>query len=237
MLVRNPQTFRMGAILAVTFVGVLIIIFMPIFGQGRNGLAFSDDLFNKLSKGSSYFIPEVRENARKFEGQQFSIGIKAENREFADRAVAILLKSNVQVGTEGDVLRITGDLGRFLGSVIDSADAMYKDEGSRVSAAFGMDERQAMETIWAVLNRSVKEFQRERKVEEANIVDRVMKRAVEPAYNFYGIEAQRIGDKALTVIALLTFYVLYTMWWGFAIFYMFDGIGLSMKKAKVKKEV
>jgi hypothetical protein len=36
---------------------------------------------------------------------------------------------------------------------------------------------------------------------------------------------------------LLVFYVIYTMWWGFAIFYMFDGIGLTMKKAKVKKEV
>jgi hypothetical protein len=36
---------------------------------------------------------------------------------------------------------------------------------------------------------------------------------------------------------LLVFYVAYTMWWGFAIFYIFEGIGLSMKKAKVKKEV
>jgi hypothetical protein len=27
------------------------------------------------------------------------------------------------------------------------------------------------------------------------------------------------------------------MWWGYAIFFLFDGIGLSMKKAKVKKEV
>jgi len=27
------------------------------------------------------------------------------------------------------------------------------------------------------------------------------------------------------------------MWWGFAIYYMFNGIGLSMTKAKVKKEV
>jgi len=26
------------------------------------------------------------------------------------------------------------------------------------------------------------------------------------------------------------------MWWGFAIFYMFDGVGLTMTKAKVKKE-
>jgi hypothetical protein len=27
------------------------------------------------------------------------------------------------------------------------------------------------------------------------------------------------------------------MWWGFAIFFIFEGLGLSMKKAKVKKEV
>jgi len=26
------------------------------------------------------------------------------------------------------------------------------------------------------------------------------------------------------------------MWWGFAIFYIFDGIGLTMSKSKVKKE-
>jgi hypothetical protein len=237
MLIRNPQTFRTGATLAVTFIGVLIVIFMPIFGDGRNGLVYSDDLFNKLSKGSSYFIPEVRENVRKFEGQTFSVAIKADKPEFAEKAVSVLLKSNVQVGTEGEVLRMTGDLGRFLGTVIENADAMYHNNGSKVAAAYGMREQEVMETLWAVLNRGIKEFQRERKVEEANILDKVMKRAVEPAYNFYGIEAQSIGDKALTVIALLTFYVIYTMWWGYAIFYMFDGIGLSMKKAKVKKEV
>jgi hypothetical protein len=237
MLIRNPKTFKVGVALAISFLGILLIIFMPVFGDGRNGLVYSDDLFNKLSKGSSYFIPGVRENVSKFEGQSFSLAIKADKKEFADKAVAVLLKSNVQVGTEGDLLRISGDLGRFLNTVIDSADAMYHDEGSRVATAYGMNEREAMETLWAVLNRTVKEFQRERKVDQANIVDRVMRRAVEPAYNFYGIEAQRIGDKALTVIALLTFYVIYTMWWGYAIFYMFDGIGLSMKKAKVKKEV
>jgi hypothetical protein len=33
------------------------------------------------------------------------------------------------------------------------------------------------------------------------------------------------------------FYVVYTLWWGFAIFFIFEGIGLSMTKAKVKKEV
>jgi capsid portal protein len=65
----------------------------------------------------------------------------------------------------------------------------------------------------------------------------VMKKAVEPAYNFYKIESQKVVDKAGIMSGLLIFYVAYTMWWGFAIFYMFDGIGLTMKKAKVKKEV
>ena len=46
-----------------------------------------------------------------------------------------------------------------------------------------------------------------------------------------------VVDKAGIMTGLLVFYVAYTMWWGFAIFFMFDGIGLTMKKAKVKKEV
>jgi hypothetical protein len=65
----------------------------------------------------------------------------------------------------------------------------------------------------------------------------VVRKGIEPAYNFYKIEPQKIGEKALTAGGLLVFYVLYTMWWGFAIFYMFDGLGLAMKKARVKQEI
>jgi hypothetical protein len=62
-------------------------------------------------------------------------------------------------------------------------------------------------------------------------------KGVEPAYNYYGVPAESVSSKAGVMTALLVFYVVYTMWWGYAIFYMFDGMGLSMKKAKVKKEV
>ena len=74
------------------------------------------------------------------------------------------------------------------------------------------------------------------KITESKIVSDVMKKAVEPAYNFYKIEGQKVSEKAGLMTGLLIFYVAYTMWWGYAIFYMFDGLGLSMKKAKVKKE-
>ncbi len=82
-----------------------------------------------------------------------------------------------------------------------------------------------------------KELKKQGKIGEAKIVSDVMKKAVEPAYNYYKVEAQQVAEKAGLMSGLLVFYVVYTMWWGFAIFYMFDGIGLTMKKAKVKKEV
>lgn len=77
-----------------------------------------------------------------------------------------------------------------------------------------------------------KQLKKEGKIEEAKIVSDVMKKAVETAHNFYGIEAQKVTDKAGLMTGLLVFYVIYTMWWGFAIYYMFEGIGLSMSKAK-----
>jgi capsid portal protein len=94
-----------------------------------------------------------------------------------------------------------------------------------------------MTSWWNVLKVMDKELKKQGKIEDSKIVSDVMKKAVEPAYNYYKIEAQQVADKAGIMTGLLVFYVIYTMWWGFAIFYMFDGIGLTMKKAKVKKEV
>ena len=79
-------------------------------------------------------------------------------------------------------------------------------------------------------------FKKEGKIEDANMVSEVTKKAVEAAYNFYGVEPKKVKDEAGLMTFLLVFYVAYTMWWGFAIFFIFEGIGLSMKKAKEKKE-
>jgi len=69
----NKKSLFMGILLAVSFFGVLGLIFSPIFGEGRNGLTYADDMFNTLSKGSSYFIPELQKNAEKFNGQALSV--------------------------------------------------------------------------------------------------------------------------------------------------------------------
>ncbi len=81
-----------------------------------------------------------------------------------------------------------------------------------------------------------KGFKKDKNVELAKVVSDVVKKAIEPGYNFYKIEGEKVVDHAGMLSGLLIFYVAYTMWWGYAIFYLFEGIGLTMKKSKIRKE-
>jgi hypothetical protein len=244
MIVRNKKTFGMGAVFAISFIVVLLMIFSPVFG-GRNGLQFADDSFNRLSKGSSYFIPKVAKSNEKFMGRMFASSIKVDKPEDkpgdAEKRAANIAKVFTTAGAKVDVnastVKIEGDLGKVLASALQDSDAMFKNDGQKIKARYGTDDEKKMFRQWHnALAKINKEFQKEKKIEESKIVSDVMKKAIEPAYNFYKVEGEKVVDHAGMLSGLLVFYVLYTMQWGYSIFYMFDGLGLSMKKAKVKKE-
>lgn len=247
----SKKSMGIGIALAVSFLVVLLLIFSPIFGEGKNGLTYADDLFNKLSKGSSYFIPKVAKDNEKFMGKMFAVNIKlgkpednpgdAEKR--AERAAKLFtVNPGAKVEVNGAELKLEGDLGLVLKAALEDSDVMYNNEGDKIKAkyevAMATDDFKQIFRQWNnVLPKISKEFAKEKKIEESKIVSAVTKKAVEAAYNFYGVEAQKVSEKALLMSGLLVFYVVYTMWWGFAIFYMFDGVGLTMSKSKVKKEV
>ncbi|MDA8241542.1 MAG: hypothetical protein M0Z67_14395 [Nitrospiraceae bacterium] len=244
MIVRNKKMFSMGAVFAISFLAVLFMIFSPVFG-GKNGLQFADDSFNRLSKGSSYFIPKVAKSNERFIGRMFAVGIKVDKPEdkpgdAEKRAVNILkvfTAAGAAVQVTGTSVKIEGDLGKVLESALQDSDAMFRNDGEKIKARYGTDDEKKMFRQWHnALGKIMKEFQKEKKIEEAKMVSDVMKKAIEPAYNFYKIDGDKVVDHAGMLSGLLVFYVTYTMWWGYAIFYMFDGLGLSMKKAKVKKE-
>lgn len=244
MIVRNKKTFGMGAVFAISFLSVLFLIFSPVFG-GKNGLQFADDSFNRLSKGSSYFIPKVTKSNEQFRGRMFSATIKVDKPEDkpgdAEKRAANIAKVLTTAGAKAEVntatVKIEGDLGKVLASALQDSDDMFKNNGEKIKARYSTDDEKKMFRQWHnALAKIMKEFQKEKKIEEAKIVSDVMKKAVEPAYNFYKVEGQKVVDHAGMMSGLLVFYVAYTMWWGYAIFYLFDGLGLSMKKAKVKKE-
>jgi hypothetical protein len=63
---------------------------------------------------------------------------------------------------------------------------------------------------------------------EAKVIALAKKRAIETSYNYYGVEPQKITDRIGLVIFSLVFYVIYTLWYGYAIMFMCEGWGLSL---------
>lgn len=237
MLIHDKRHFSMGILMAVGFWVLFFVIMMPIFGNGMNGLEFADDIFNKLSKGSAYYIPKVMENNEKFVGKPFSVAIKYDKPEEAQRVANMLTVAGAKVTPQGGELKIEGDVGRMLAVVGRDGDLMYKNDGEKVKAAYNADEKQVMKDWWGALKKIDKALQLKGEFPNAKMIGEVVTRVVEPAHNFYKIEAQKVTDRIGTMAILLSFYVFYTIWWGFALYNLFEGVGLTTKKAKVRKEV
>jgi hypothetical protein len=237
MVIHNKRPFIMGMFLALSFIGVLILIFSPIYGGGMNGLDFADDLFNKLSKGSSYFIPKLKEANKEFRGKAFAVTITLEKSKEAEQINKLFTAAGAKVDVQGNNLKIEGDLGKTIDLVLKDSDLMFHNQGKELMTTYGFEEKEVMKGWFTALSKMDKFFKKNLKIEEANHISEISKKGIEPAYNFYKIEPQRVIDRAGLMIFLLVFYVFYTMWWGYGIYHLFDGVGLTMKKAKVKKEV
>ena len=241
MLVHNKGLFIKGLTLLGSFLVVLFLIFSPVLTdeQGRkvNGLTYSDELFNCLAKGSAYYIPGVSKKVASFEGNTIDVTVKQKDAEAATEAAKLVNHSGLTAEVKDNAVHITGDLGKMLGVVVAASDKLYMNDAASVAETFGdADGMKSMKAWWGVLNPMVKELQKQKKVEEAETVNLVNTKAIEPAYNFFGIKGEKVSERVPVVAGLLIFYVIYTMWYGYAIFDIFNGIGLSMNKSKVKKE-
>lgn len=241
MLIRNKQSFTRGMLLLISFIALFIVILMPVFklenGQKVTGLDYADDLFNRLSKGSSYFIPAVEERVKPLAGQAVNYTVTIKKTASIPLIAEILQKTGAEVSVNEAKVTVKGDLGTILSSAVATSDKMYFNDGAAVSKEYNNVNPLAVTTAWwQFLTPSIKELQKQGKISEASVVDAVVRRAVETGHNFYSVEATKVSQNILIMTALLVFYVIYTMWYGFAIFELFDGIGLTMKKSKIKQE-
>lgn len=240
MLITNKKNFMKGLLLMGSFAVVFFIIMSPVFktdaGEPQNGLSYADDLFNKLSKGSSYFIKEVQAGVDKNAGKTIELAYAMKKAEKAEAFAKIATAAGATASVSGTNITIKGDLATLLTATVKDSDALYHNDSKAIADRYGMDHMVAMEAWWEGLSPMIKALQKNKQIPEAQVVDLVLKKAVEPGYNFFGIPAAQVSEKAGVMIALLVFYVIYTMWYGYAIFDLFDGIGLTMSKSKVKKE-
>jgi hypothetical protein len=225
-MIENKKDFFTGAGLMVAFLVVLIILFSHVF-NGKNGLEYLDDLYNSISKGSAYYIPKVREQGEKFKNVSVSMTLGMTDQKQLEQTLPLLKGAGAETEVQELKLKLTGDLGKILEGAIEDADLMYRNDGEKVSSKYRYGEKEVLFNWWKALKEMEKALTKQKKFKEADVVSLTSQKAVETSYNYYQIEPQKIGDKIGVVIFSLIFYVIYTVWYGYAILFMFEGVGLK----------
>ena len=226
-MIADKKTFILGLVMMVTFVVVLVIFFSPVF-NGKNGLEFFDDLYNSISKGSAYYIPQLRDDAQAFKGSTVEMTLPLKSNDHARRTSVLFEKAGATTDVTDSSLSVTGDLAAILQSILEDSEAMYRNDGGKLSDRYGYGERRVMYNWWAASQEMGRELKKQENFAAAEMVSAAQKRAVETVYNYYGIEPQKISDRFGIVILSLVFYVIYTVWYGFAIMYLFEGWGIRL---------
>ncbi len=226
-MIEKVKEFYTGLGLIIGFVVVLILFFLPFY-NGKNGLNYLDNLYNSISKGSAYYIPKVKEEVGQFKGNMVSMTLTMSNPKQAEQTALLLKAGGAETKGNGRELTAAGDLGKILENALADADLMYANEGKKIVDKYGYDERVALLNWWKAMQEMNKDLGKQKKFREGDMAILVQKKAIEASYNYYGIEPQKIGDRWGTVVFSLFFYVIYTLWYGFAILFMFEGWGLRL---------
>ncbi len=228
-MITDKVKFYTGVAMLAGFAVMLAVIFSPVF-DGRNGLRYLDELYNTISKGSAYYIPEVREDIVAYVGTPVSATLNMKTEEQAEQTALLYQAAGAQAATSGVNLEINGDLGRILETTLDDADTVYHNDTETIANKYGYDDRQVLYNWWQSLRAMKSHFEDESMFDEAEILTRTNERAVEPAYNYYGIAPEDIKDKAGIVVFSLVFYIAYTVWYGFGLMYVIEGLGLKIQQ-------
>ncbi len=227
-MIADAKKFWIGTGMMIGFFVVLTLFFSPIF-NGKNGLDYLDNLYNSISKGSAYYIPKIKKESEAYKGNRVTVSLKMADAKMAEQSALLFKAGGADVKTTGAGLSFTGDLGLILENSLADADAMYHNEGKKISDKYGFDERRVLFYWWKSFNEMDKDLKKQKKFKEADIVALILKKAVESSYNYYKIEPQEISDRFGIVILSLLFYVIYTLWYGFSFMFMFEGWGMRLE--------
>jgi len=234
MIIVHKKSFVKGFVMALVFAGVLTVMFVPLFG-GQNAFQASDKLFNSISKGSTEYIPGLKEKVSQFNGQGLTLSADMVSKEVATNAAKLLVSICDSAAADGVKLDAKCDLGKILDASLDDAQLMFHNRGEEIKSKYGIDERYAMFSWWQTLKTAEKTLTNEERFAHAAFVKEAMARGIEVGYNFYKIEPETVSSKWGVLVFALVFYVVYTLWWGFAIFFLAEGLGLELKAGKKKE--
>ncbi len=221
------KELSIGIFLLVTFLAVMVIIFMPIF-DGANVLNSLDNLYNSISKGSAYYIPKVEHLVEEHGSEIVTLNLKLDDSRTAQATEPLFVRAGATTAVEGATLMVNGDIETIFGICLEDAESAYYNRGEDLTARYGTNARTTLYNWWQALGAMEKDLNRQKLFAAAKLTHTVQAKTVECAYNYYGIEAQAITDRWGTVLFSLVFYVLYTIWYGYGIMFVFEGLGFEL---------
>lgn len=227
-MLANKKEFMTGFFLMVAFLIVLFVMFMPVFG-GHNALNYFDSLYNSISKGSAYYIPDLKKKVEKSSAKNIAVTLAMKDDAEAKAVGTLLMKTGAMVNVNGSQIKMSGEMNAIMAAALEDADNLFQNRGDAVKGKYQMDERLAGYGWWVGMKAIIKDLNRQHLFAEAKQLGEINKKAIECAYNYYGIVPQNIGDKWGIVFFSLAFYVIYTIWYGYGILFMFEGWGLKLE--------
>ena len=227
-MIEDKKEFYGGFALLVGFFVVLGIIFSPVF-EGKNILNYLDSLYNSISKGSAYYIPKLKKEVDSYNGNSISITFIVKDQQQAEKTALLFTKGGAAANVSGSEISISGDLKKIMENCLEDSDNMFNNNGNTVSEKYAYPEKEVMYNWWSAMKLMDKELGKQEKFKEMKLIASVMKKGVECSYNYYKIIPKKIVEKAGIVVFSLVFYVIYTIWYGFAILFMFEGWGLKLQ--------
>ncbi len=223
----KKKQLGIGLFLMVTFIAVMVAIFMPLF-NGDNALNYLDNLYNSISKGSAHYIPKVEHLVEKHGSEVVTLNLKLPDASAASAAEKLFARAGATTAVQDNNLMVNGDLATIFSICLEDAEAAYQNDGNELTRRYGDEARAILHSWWQSLGAMEKDLNRQKLFPAAQLTHTVQAKTVECAYNYYGIEAQAIRGRWGTVLFSLVFYVLYTVWYGYGIMYIFEGLGFEL---------
>lgn len=225
---KTKKELSIGIAMLASFACIFVILFSPVI-NGEKPIDYLDNLYNSISKGSVYYIPKLLSEAKKVEGGRIEFAMDYTTQQQAEEMTKVFSSAGARVTEREQALVVSADLHRLIVQSITDADALFHNRGEALAETYGFSGKRAVYYWWLGLKAVEKKLTREKRFEESLYVNSVISRAVECSFNYFGIEPKDISAEISLVVFSLVFYVLYTLWFGFAIMYIFIGLGLRLE--------
>jgi ABC-type Na+ efflux pump permease subunit len=230
-MIHNKKEFNGGLALLVTFFIVLFAMFQPLF-DGHNAMAYLDNLYNSISKGSAYYVDKLKDEAKTVGDFEVDVTMVLASEAQAAQSVVLITGAGASAEAQGKNLTVKGNYQAILNACLDDADKMYHNDAEFLKAKYpeykDKDDRLALYNWNAILGGFDRQLKKQKAFAEAKVAVNITAKVVETAYNYYKVVPEQIKDKMGIVFFSLAFYVVYTMWYGFGIMFVFEGWGLKI---------